>query len=436
MKIENLCLRNYRGHESLDLVLDPHFNLIVGLNGSGKTSILDAVCTALTGFPAFVGLNHIGYYAPLDTVAPVRMTHVAIEGRYRVQYHYPASVSASADVLDLGCAWSITKNGDGQGAIYGGRLPGSIYQERSASNATQPDKSQVNLPVLAFYRANRRWSSPLPSEMNAAVSRIERADGYKSWWDASVDVTSLQSWVISKCLERYQSSSETGKKFDDIDSDELALVNGALSSAIEEMAGLKYDMRQKSLTLEWMLPGRDSTSFENLSDGQRAVVALIADIARRMCILNPHLGKQVTKITPGVVVIDEIDMHLHPKWQRLLIRGLKAAFPEVQFVAASHSPQVIGELQPHEIILLRDGNTAHPRVSYGLTSSQVLEEIMSADARTPDVEELINSLFQSLERSELTEAREKIAQLESIAPGIPEIAGGRALLKRKEVLGR
>ena len=103
---------------------------------------------------------------------------------------------------------------------------------------------------------------------------------------------------------------------------------------------------------------------------------------------------------------------------------------------ASHSPQVLGELNPEEIILLRPGGTAHPQVSYGLTSSQVLEEIMGADARTPEVERLLSEVFESLERCELPIAKERIEALQATAPGIPELAGARALLRRKEVLGR
>ena len=155
-----------------------------------------------------------------------------------------------------------------------------------------------------------------------------------------------------------------------------------------------------------------------------------------MCILNPQLGHEVTNETPGVVLVDELDMHLHPRWQRILTSGLKRAFPKVQFIVASHSPQVLGELKPEEIILLRPSGTAHPQVSYGLTSSQVLEEIMDATARTPDVEKLLSEVFELLERGELHIAKEKLEALQATAPGIPELAGAQALLRRKEVLGR
>lgn len=286
---------------------------------------------------------------------------------------------------------------------------------------------------------NRYWNQPPLNEVQAATARNARTDGYESWWDASLDSNALQSWVISKCLERFQTSSETGQLFDNILSDELALVNNALAIVVEDAKGLKYDLKQKSLLVAWASTDgatREPTAFENLSDGQRAVIGLVADIARRMCILNPQLGDAVTNETQGVVLIDELDMHLHPRWQRILTSGLKRAFPKVQFIVASHSPQVLGELKPEEIILLRSSGTTHPQVSYGLTSSQVLEEIMGAEARTPEVERLLSEVFESLERGELSLAKQKIAALQITAPGIPELAGAQALFRRKEVLGR
>jgi predicted ATP-binding protein involved in virulence len=254
-----------------------------------------------------------------------------------------------------------------------------------------------------------------------------------------LDASALQGWVIAKCLERFQTSSETGIPFDRIEDDELALVSRALGIAVEGVSGLRYDLKQKSLLVDWRDQAAGavtSISFENLSHGQRAVIGLVADIARRICLLNPVLGKRATAKTSGVVLIDELDMHLHPRWQRILTVGLKRAFPSLQFIVASHSPQVLGELHPEEIILLRPGQTAHPQVSYGLSSSQILEEIMGADSRSAEVERRLTMLFEALERNQIEQARNEIERLKADVPGIPELAGAEALLRRKEVLGR
>ena len=437
MKINSIHLINYRCHASLKVDFKAGFNVIVGVNGSGKTSLLKAICDALTGFSGYPPLSN-GNYQALSETNLVRLKAESIQGRYRFEPQYPVKVSTMADAFEEECGWTFAKNNQSHYETTG-RLPWQIWQSiQQAIGQPDDDDSHTlfTLPIIAFYRANRYWNQPQPNEMQAATARNARTDGYGSWWDASLDSSALQSWVISKCLERFQTSSETGALFDNIQSDELALVNKALAIVVEDAKGLKYDLKQKSLLVEWSSTELESTAFENLSDGQRTVIGLVADIARRMCVLNPQLGDEVTNETQGVVLIDELDMHLHPRWQRILTSGLKRAFPKVQFIVASHSPQVLGELKPEEIILLRPSGTTHPQVSYGLTSSQVLEEIMGAEARTPEVERLLSEVFESLERGELSLAKQKIAALQITAPGIPELAGAQALFRRKEVLGR
>jgi len=439
MRLSSVHLENYRCHVSLKMDLRPGFNVIVGVNGSGKTSVLKAICDVLTGFTGWVSLPFANY-STLAEPNVARLKGEVVQGRYRFEPQFPVKVTAVAQAFDHSrvCTWTVEKSSQVNHAHQSGISPGQIWQEQHQAVASGAFESA--LPVIAFYRTSRHWSQPQPTEMQAATSRNARTDGYASWWDASLDSSALQGWVIGKCLERLQILSESGEAFDDIESDELALVNLALGTAIDGARGLRYDIRQKSLLVEWTTaPGekeRPPTAFENLSDGQRAVIGLVADIARRMCILNPQLGPDVTAKTSGVVLIDELDMHLHPRWQRILTSGLKQAFPEVQFIVASHSPQVLGELQPEEIILLRTNSTAHPQVSYGLTSSQVLEEIMGADARSPAVQQMLDEAFESLERGELEVAREKLDDLETAASGIPELAGAWALLRRKEVIGR
>ncbi|HLA35151.1 MAG TPA: AAA family ATPase [Rhodocyclaceae bacterium] len=442
MRFDSIRLTNYRCHADLQVDFKPGFNVIVGVNGSGKTSLLNAVCDALAGLTVTTSLPN-GNYSALSDPNVVRLKGEVFHGRYRFEPQYPVEVSATASTFESvsDCNWTIRKTSQVDQPQWTGLLPGTAWQRKQQAVAAQGEEvgAQLALSIVAFYRANRHWSQPQPHEMQAATARNARADGYVSWWDASLDAGALQSWVIGKCLERFQASSETGRSFDSIDSDELALANQALGAAVEGIKGLKYDLKQKSLLVEWSSsdePTRQPTAFENLSDGQRAVIGLVADIARRMCVLNPQLGEEVTRKTPGVVLIDELDIHLHPRWQRILTSGLKRAFPKVQFIVASHSPQVLGELRPEEIIMLRSNGTDHPQVSYGLTSSQVLEEIMGADARAPEVRKMLSEIFEALERRELQAAQEQLVALEAEAPGIPELAGAWALLRRKEVLGR
>lgn len=436
MRLESIVLSNYRGFRHLPVTLQPGLNVLAGVNGSGKTSILKGAREALASFTYYLALPH-GTLQPFGEPGAVRVESTVANGRYRFEEQYPAKVGANGKVLGQTLSWGVAKLSAVAAPQFDGQQPGAIWQAAlSAPNADgNPVTPSHPLPIVAFYPASRHWPQVQPNEMTAATDRPSRLDGYRLWWEAANDYGALQQWTISKSMERLQLTSERSVRWDEIGDDELAMVNAALAIVVEGAKGIRYDFAQKSLLIEWQ-SNAAPTEFRFLSDGQRVAIALVADIARRMCLLNPHLGQSVTEQTPGVVLIDELDVHLHPRWQRLMTKGLQAAFPQVQFIVASHSPQVLGELQPQQIILLGQDGIDHPPVSYGLDASRVLEQIMEASQRPTEVEDVLQALLESLARNELDRARDHLSVLQKLAPGIPELAGAEAMLKRKEVLGR
>jgi predicted ATP-binding protein involved in virulence len=128
-----------------------------------------------------------------------------------------------------------------------------------------------------------------------------------------------------------------------------------------------------------------------LSDGERSMLALVLDLARRLSQANPGLDDPV-RDGAGVVLIDEIDLHLHPQWQRRVVGNLEETFPNCQFIATTHSPQVIGEVPHDKIRLIKDGNVYSPSRSFGIDSSRVLEEVMDTKARNAGVEDKIGEI--------------------------------------------
>lgn len=442
MHLNSIHLVNYRCYRDLTVEFRPGFNVVVGVNGSGKTSLLDGVCEALSGYLNQEGMSAKGA-APLalSNQSVVRQIVEIIGGRFRFEKCFPVNLFIETEGNGFKHQWKFSRASTS--TVMRDERPKVVFSggghASSGLDLRTLQMENQELSLFAFYRANRYWPQNSSTDVQAAIERHARTDAYVLWWDASLSASALQTWVIGKCLERFQTSSETGAAFDSIEDDELAIVNHALALAVEDVKGLRYDLKQRSLLVEWQThtgTPRDPTAFDNLSDGQRAVIGLVADIARRMCLLNPELGMAVTAQTPGVVLIDELDMHLHPRWQRTVTTGLKKAFPQIQFIVTSHSPQVLSELQPDEIILLRPDGVAHPQVSYGMDSSRVLEEIMGAYARPAEVERDLSALFSSLERNELAAARERLDALKQRAPGIAELAGAEALLRRKEILGR
>lgn len=432
MRIDSIRMENYRCYADSTVDFRPGFNVIVGVNGSGKTSLLNAICEALNGV---LGHMQVPGMSSLQDERAVRLVMTEVQKRIRFEPQYPVKITAHGDAEGVAINWYVGKASQASDPFVRGMKPD--VPRTLASYLHRSHQGRV-LPLVTFYRADRHWNPEAAGELQAATQRNARADGYANWWNASLDADALMMWVIAKHLERLEALSEGSDPPESSADDELARLNGALADAVEGIEGLRYDLKKKSVLVDWHsdAPIRDSTPFENLSDGQKAVIGLVADIARRMCLLNPHLGQDATRKTDGVVLIDELDVHLHPHWQRILTKGLKKAFPSVQFIVASHSPQVLGELTPEEIIVLRPEGAAHPQVSYGLDSSRVLEEIMGTSSRTAEVEAALSDLFTALERNELGSARSMLKRLQDTAPGIAELAGAEALLKRKEVLGR
>lgn len=429
MLYHSIQIQNYRCYADFTVSLQPGVNVVAGVNGSGKTSLLLAILESMMGFLAFL---QVPYGSQLQD-GNVRIRVTSENGRYRFEPQFPVKITATATVLDADFTWSMFRGDQASVPQWQGAMPGQRWND--VTRLTSQDASR-ELPLLAFYPAYRQWPPHKPNEMMAATQRESRTDGYRSWWEASSEVSVFQQWAIGKSMERLQLASERATTWDSVQDDELALVNAALSKVVEGTKGLRYDFARKALVVEWIDDEAPPTLFDNLSDGQRVAVSLVADIARRMCLLNPHLGQQVTEQTPGVILIDELDIHLHPRWQRLMVAGLPKAFPKIQFIASSHSPQILGELRPEQIILLTDAGAVHPAASYGLDSSRVLEQIMDAAPRSTEVQMLLDNLFLTIEKAGVQQGRAALEQAKLDVPDLPELVRAEALLKRKEVLGR
>lgn len=427
MRIDHLKVQNFRCFEQAEFNFSPRFNLLVGVNGAGKTSLLKAIVAAMA--TPLNGLEKATIW-PHAEEGNARLELVETHGRARYERCYPVRLDVSGAIAGASRSWWLTHEGPGNQPKW----EHTVLRALSEMAARVVQGTADALPVVAFYSSERRWQLKGTSPEQAVRQQDSRLDAYASWHDAALDIKGFENWVVAKSLERLERASVSGAESGSVVNDELTLVNQAVASALPGATGVRFDIKYRRTVLDWA--DKTPVPFDALSDGQRVLAALVADIARRMCLLNPQLGNDVLARTPGVVVIDELDMHLHPAWQRHVVPMLKKVFPMVQFFAASHSPQIIGELQPEEIILLRPEGTSHPQVSYGLDSSQVLEEIMGATARSPGVEDALTKLFATLERNELDAAREQLNALSELAPGIAELGGAAALLKRKEVLGR
>jgi len=421
MRLDRLHIKNFRCYEDATFDFQPGFNLVVGVNGSGKTSLLHAVATC---FSEIIGAS--GHAVHTSDEEDVRVVIKNFENGKRFEKSYPLILLAEGMVFNH-TDWKRNREKPASPLP----IPES-YILPNPFELIALDES-TDFPILAFYRSERRWKTAGSTNQDAATLKISRLDAYRNWSNAATSLSDFESWIIKKTLEQLQKAFRTGVPLDTLD-DELTWVNSAIEVALPNSKGVFFDVEVSSLLVD--MGNGKVAPFSSLSDGQRGIVALFTDIARRMCILNPHLGKDVLKKTTGIVIIDELDIHLHPAWQRSIAPALQKAFPKIQFIAASHSPQIIGSLKPEEVIVLNDGDSSHPRVTYGLDSSRVLEEVMDVAQREPEIEALLLELFSTLEDNDLEKAKLLLQALKEQAPDLPEYLRAEALMRRKEIIGR
>ena len=221
--------------------------------------------------------------------------------------------------------------------------------------------------------------------MEAASGRARRWAAFYDCLNERIRIADLGDWFHREAIAAVNRDGQFRPGFEVVRRAVLRCVPGA------DRMWFDGDRSEIVLSIEGQ-----AQPFSNLSAGQRMMLALVADIAINAVTQNNHLVPEhvpatangalpdVLAQTPGVVLIDELDVHLHPRWQRRVATDLKSTFPRIQFVCTSHSPQVIGEVAPEEIRMLDELALGRaPDQSYGLDSNSILEDLMGANSRTP-----------------------------------------------------
>ncbi len=426
MRIDSLRLQNFRCYTDTEFSFDPHFNLIVGQNGAGKTSLLQGLTVAAGSW--FLGIR--GYDSRHIRDEDVRRVIGMVGDTLQVLPQYPVTVDATGAIGNSALSWSRSLAGKGGKTTQ----KDATSIKRSAKDAEfavllASDANEV-LPLISCYGAGRLWESTRDMRGETETKeRMEnnRLDGYLFSLDPRINFADLFRWLRE---ERYVSLEKGGDRFG------FAAVKRAMCACLEDCVGVDYHVSEKALIVETTSRGRQP--FDLLSDGQKSMLALVADIAFKAALLNPQLGDRVLEQTPGVVFIDELDLHIHPRWQRRLVADLKKIFPAIQFFATTHSPQVVGETPPEQIMLLhRDGTWSRPKQTVGLSSNQVLEHIMGAEAVNQQMAAEFNVVFDLVEAGEFEAARKRIAELRGPAgQDFPELTEAENYMQSVEGAAR
>lgn len=366
MKLNTLSVKNFRCYKDRTFQFNPQVNLIVGQNATGKTAVLDAVSVAIaTWILGFKKKNDKKSLYPTDAT----LSYVEKEGESQFVEAWPVLVSATGVVQDQSVEWERSKDSPTGNTRYGNATSLTALAKRCDEQLSE----DINLPLISYYGTMRLWQDPKASKVKPSLTKStakpSRLDGYKHCVDPRIALKELVAWFARQEWQAFQEGKESTM---------LKVVRTAVISCIENAEYLRYDPKREELLLT--LKDAEPQPFNLLSDGQRCVLALVADIAQKAARLNPHLGDEVLNKTEGIVLIDELDLHLHPKWQRHVIEDLRKTFPKVQFICTTHSPFLIQSLRSSEELIMLDGLA--PAQLANKTLSDIAVGVM--DVNSPD----------------------------------------------------
>lgn len=425
MRIDLLELVNFKAFEQFRLALHPEFNLIVGVNGTGKTSLLDALSIAAGSW--FLGLR--GYDTRHISHDEARLAMHDFDGEIRFEAQYPVRVKAQGEVNGQLIDWERSLESPAGKTHF--RHANRIKALATECDQAVRDGREVTLPLISYYGTGRLWREPrAESQLNQSMRAFgltrnphrhnSRLDGYLHSVTPRLSTRELVTWMSNQSWASYQQGKETPV---------FTAVKRAMVGCLEGAEKLYFDPKRGEIVVV-MAQQRGTQPFDNLSDGQRCMLAMVGDIAQKAVRLNPHFGDRVLEQTPGVVLIDELDLHLHPRWQRRVIADLRRTFPRIQFICTTHSPQLIGQAKADEVILLGGDAPTHPDQTFGMDSNWVLRHVMDSTDRDAGVSAELDALFELIEQGEVEQAQAKIDRLRTRIGEHPELVEAQALVTR------
>lgn len=384
MKLQKLHLTNYRRFDSFEIDFQSSLTVIAARNGQGKTTILEAIAAALG---PFVGAFDDGKSKHIDR-SDARYNRVG--AGFENEQIFPVLIGAEMSEPHL--SWQRALNSP-KGrtttkeathlANYGVKLVSSVRAGET-----------VLLPVVCYYSSRRLWVAHKNTSTKSVLSESRMA-GYEDCLSSSSNYSQLQLWLRKATYAVIQQRSQSGYEAGLLDL-RLKGISDAVNFVLLEEGWNNFHYSLVFEELAMSHPDHGALPVSMLSDGVRAVISLVADLALRCVRLNGYLLQEAPKETPGIVLIDEVDLHLHPAWQQKILTALRKAFPGIQFIVTTHSPQVISTVPAESIRVIDsdlDGETSHRTFSAvtpkqeveGTASSDVLSVIFNVDP-IPDIE--------------------------------------------------
>ena len=415
MKLQSLEITDFRGIRKLHLEFPEQVNVLVGVNGVGKSAILD--CTAIM-LSRLIG----------------RIRSSAGTGRFFTESDINNGAQWTRNEIEISfreksVQWSVFKARRGRKKQTITNLSKLRKHVELLRSELEKDE-HTNLPLALYYPVNRAvLDIPLRIRKRHPFDRLAAYDQALSGEWSSFRV--FFEWF------REREDLENERRVDNprFRDPQLRAVRSAAERFLIGFKGLKVRRSPLRMVVE---KNREELIVNQLSDGEKCTLALAGDLARRMAIANPHMRAPLQG--EAIVLIDEIDLHLHPEWQRSIIPALKETFPNCQFLLSTHSPQILSHLDRNSIWLLErsrsDVIAKRPEDAYGQEANRILEDLMNVPARPQEIQKKLADLFLAIEKGRLKRAKRLLNDIQGKIGTDPDLVKASVLIHRKEVLGK
>lgn len=421
MRVDRLTLKNFRCFESLEIDFDKNMTVLVAQNGGGKTAILDAVRIAFWPYVSSFDLANNSYDNTANNITVDDIRLAVVDEDWSIEKQMPCMVDVMGDCLGVSQWQRYRTKSTKRGNTLNNSQTRKImsYAQDIQSKLRSTESIKIDLPVLGYYGTGRLWSNKKRvtniSKTNLDNMRMrtygyldcfEPASKYKTFEERFVKVLlGHQTELIQNAQKKGSFTFDETTKFSDFISVVRQSINTVLAFTEYENIGFDvYNSQHLILTNKHNLV---QLKIEQLSDGIRNTIGMVADIAFRCYQLNPHLGAKAALEAQGVILIDEVDMHLHPQWQQVILTQLQQAFPKLQFIVTTHSPQVLSTVPAKQIRVIKDVTPqgyvdkqykveVPNEETRGVTSGDILSQVMGTHPRPDILETQILSQYKAL----------------------------------------
>jgi predicted ATP-binding protein involved in virulence len=426
MKIKSIKLINYRGAVSLNIDFHRQLNVFIGVNGAGKSTVLDSLAIMLSWL-----VNRLkNTNASGQQISETEINN----GQWTAIIEITGVTEDSQEIT-----WKIVKTRTGY--IHAGERSNfsqlNEYTQQIQRQITE-HQGQINLPLFVYYSVNRAvLDTPLKIKTK---HQFDSLSAYENALTSGSDFRTFFEWFreredLENENRKYREAEIKPEGFCFPDP-QLEAVRKTIERFLPDFTNLI--VRRNPLRMEVTKKDKIVT-VNQLSDGEKCLIAMLGDLARRMAIANPQNPYPLKG--NGVIIIDEIDLHLHPQWQRFVVPKLLEVFPNCQFFISTHSPNIITHVQPESLHFMEQtemGIKFHPvQESYGKNVDRILEDLMGLETTRPqEIAEALKDIYEQISHNQLEAAKNKINDLRAKIQDDPELIKAEVIIRRKEIIGK